>query len=541
MLNVEKFAVQVPYNTTLMEVFKTLPQYEYDQPTKSWLFPKSLLYLVAELIEPFYIDIARDLRDSDADFSFNQMIRYYLSNRSDPDIFELQIKNIIKKIVLPKGLSLYPHQVVGVAFIQLCKGRAFIGDVMGLGKTIQILAWLSFQPKEEKVVWITKKLLTTQAQQEINKWLPNKTIQIVKTGKQEINTDADITIISYDLVPKQNANLIQLGYKILILDEMTMIQNPDTQRTIAVMELSQGISKIIGMSGTPLRGKPINFWSFLNMLEPTLFPTQFDFGRRYCDGQKGSWGWDFNGSSNENTLNMVLKTMMIRRSREEAGVNMPPKTRKMVKVNGSKKFWTEYNELDARIQKAKLMPKRDKPFEALGLMQKARTLVGVEKVNSIKEITEKYLDAGEKIVIYVHSYDLNRQLTEQYSKRYETVSIKSGMSAKAVSKAQTSFNDGDAQVMILSTIAGGSGLNLNSADFGFFVERQWVVDDEEQAEDRIYRLGKKNPVTITYLHLDNTMDDYMDKLAERKRDSNRKVLDGDREQSAQMEILNMWE
>lgn len=539
MITTEKFSIEIPFHPQVVPALRTLPRREFDG--NQWTFPVNLVHNVCDILAPFFPEIRDEL-----------ILKYtniYGSRKNLEDIsastypHHEYITKIANKVNLPEGLSLYPHQEVGVAFLDMTEGRAFIGDEMGLGKTIQVLAWLSYQ--NEKVLWITKKLLIHQAVEEINKWLPNKTVQVVKTGKQEVSTDFDVTIINYELVAKQNENLMQIGYGIVVLDEMTMIQNPDTKRTIAVKELTQDIHKIVGLSGTPIGGKPKNFFSFLNMLDPTLFPTFFDYGVRYCNGKKGPFGWQYEGVSNGSTLNRVLKPMMIRRLRKDAAKFLPGKTRDKVLLDGSPKFWTAYKELEKKIEKSKFTKNKKKEFEVLGLLQRARKMVGEEKARQLSEIIDKYLDAGEQVVIYVHSVSIREQLLIEFSKKCNTVEIRGGQSAKSVKEAQDTFLAKKAQVMIISTLAGGMGLNLNSASFGFFVERQWKVDDEEQAEDRIYRIGQENPVTISYLHIPETIDDYMDELAESKRETNQLILDGketaNSEQSVQLEILRrMW-
>ena len=557
-IKIPKFEIQVFYNKDIVNAFKNIPNSEYDG--RFWTFQLDNLRTVCDIIEPHFPAQVKELINEHSDLYFSQKKRAELqAETSLKGLKDSLVRNILRRIKIPSNLSLFPHQEVGVVFIELAGGRVLVGDAMGLGKTIQVLAWISTQPKKDRFIWITKKLLVAQTRAEVEKWLPNKSVQIIRTGKDKLEEE-DITIINYDLVEKHMEELGLLAAQGVVMDEITMITNNKAKRTKAVKTLANRIPKLIGISGTPLRGRPKNFFSFLNMMNPTMFQSEYDFWKKFCDLKPGAFGMNYNGASNMELLHDVLLPLMLRRNRDIVD-DMPSFTRKLVELEATKAFWNEYKGAEDKWKQ--LEEKRRELIEqgyspnskevqkatnsVLGSMAKVRLLVGREKAKQTTEVVSKYLEADEKVVIFTHHKSVREYLMKVFQK-YNPISIYGGQSEKEARENQLLFQENpNFPIIIVSTLAGGVGLNLTPAAFAFFVERQWVVDDEEQAEARISRIvGSAPSVTFSYLHIRDTIDDKMEKLSLEKRENTQKVMDGtfnpaDNEkisQTAQAELLN---
>ena len=517
----KKFSIQIPeYNPVVTSAFQQLSSREYDG--SKWTFPINLLNTVCEIIDGFYPEIKAKLASMYPDLYENRKLREDMQGAVTS--YDKTIQDILTRVRIPDGLSLYPFQEVGVAFIELTKGRALVGDEMGLGKTVQVLVWLSMQDNSERVIWVTKSKLKAQTKEEIAKWLPQKTVQSLDTGKQE-SVDADITIISYDLVGKQLDNLMNLNPSIVIMDEITMITNYKTQRAVSITELVQKSKKIIGISGTPLRGKPKHFWTFLNMMDASMFPSFHMYGLRYCDARQDSFGWNYEGTSNYDTLHTLIKPNMLRRQKEDVAEFLPTKRRMKLIVDMPEELEKSYQSFEAHLNTASNNRyNKNVRYSKLSAMRK---IVGMSKASQIADIISPYVEAGEKTVLYIHHKEVRNYLMKEL-KRYNPLTIHGESSNKRAAEDQRLFQENpNFPLIILSTLAGGSGLNLDAASFGFFVERQWVADDEDQAENRIHRLTSEKPVLIYYLHIPNTIDDWMEAVTDRKRATSGLIMDGE--------------
>jgi len=520
--------LSIPYE--LIPHMQKFTGVKYDNKKKMWDVPESLIKNVYDLLVKYnYINEANELYLANIQLIYSRNLREELSSKVQLEMSSSQtIWDIINAIKIPENCKLYEYQEIGVAFLELAEGRALVGDEMGLGKTIQVLAWLGLDGEKKKTIWITKSKLVKQAETEIIKWLPDWNVQTITKGSQIVDTDNDIWVISYDLVEKQLAYLRKTGYKAVVMDEITMITNTSAKRTVAANALIENAKHIIGISGTPIRGRPKNFFSFLNMIQPKTFDSEFIFGRKFCGGYKGEFGWNFNGTSNPEILHEIIKPDMLRRTTADAAPHLPKKRKSFINIEPTKKFTLEYKKAEVRLNNSIMDYRKDGKTNAVfGALSRLRRLVGEEKAKQSKEIIEPYLEAGEKVILYVHHKSVRDKLMKDL-KKWNPVNAGGDISTSRFNNAVEEFKTNpDSLVLVLSTLAGGSGLNITEACYGFFIERQWIPDDEDQAENRMLRIGQNRPVMINYMHIPNTIDDRIEELCEIKRNNTDMIMDGD--------------
>jgi len=222
--------------------------------------------------------------------------------------------------------ALLPFQRDGVTAAVRRGGRVLIGDEMGLGKTLQALSVAYHFSDDWPLLIICPSSLRHTWAGEIAKWLEidetsiqvsarthsrththarththihththtcarTHTHQIISTGKQK--PDNLICIISYDLAAKMPDQLNR--FKIIIADEAHYLKNPDAKRTKAIAPLARAATRTLLLTGTPALSRPIEMYTLLNILEPTVFASVVQFGTRYAAGFQGPYGWDFTG------------------------------------------------------------------------------------------------------------------------------------------------------------------------------------------------------------------------------------------------------
>ena len=180
--------------------------------------------------------------------------------------------------------ELFPYQELGVAFLETVPTRgAIIADAPGLGKTIQALAWMSLHPELSAIIVVPASVKLNWAR-ETNKWIPDRSVQVIMSGKDEIDLSADVTVVNYDLLWKLKDKLGELQAEIAIFDECTYLKEAKAKRTKAAIFLGKLAKYVIGLSGTPIINRPLEFFNMLNLIEPNQFPSWFKFGLRfgYC-------------------------------------------------------------------------------------------------------------------------------------------------------------------------------------------------------------------------------------------------------------------
>lgn len=241
---------------------------------------------------------------------------------------EKQIKDTLPKCLYE---TLRPFQLRGIVRAVQRNGRVLIGDEMGLGKTIQALSIAYHYSTEWPLLIICPSSLRHTWAEELKRWLEigDENIQIITSGKQRPSNL--ICIVSYDLAAKMPDVL--KSFKIIIADESHYLKSQESKRTRAITPLIKNAQRALLLTGTPALSRPIELFTQLNALEPTLFSNPTAFGKRYCGGIEGAYGWDFTGSSNLAELHLLASsTVLIRRLKKDVLSELPPKNRQKVFV-----------------------------------------------------------------------------------------------------------------------------------------------------------------------------------------------------------------
>jgi len=491
-------------------------------------------------MEPIYLPLAQAIMECDAvsaevDESINRVEMSSAVELKPVDAEELDRR---LSAVLPAGLELYPFQKVGVAFAEASHGRCLIGDDMGVGKTIQALAYAALYPKERPLVIVSPANVKYNWKKEATKWLPDESVHVVDSGKATAFEPADIIVINYDLMNKQQDRLAQLSPAITVFDEIHYLKNSKAQRTAASIRVGRLSQKVIGLSGTAISSRPAEFFNSLNLLSSSQFPSEWDFKQRYCDPWHNGFGWDFKGASNTKELNERTRDMCIRRLKKEVLTELPDKVRQFIPIELSKSERKEYDDkqdeyyytMDSHYAHEIPLPKGF----MLNMLSDLRHICGRMKVpRAVEWIGSRYdLTDGKPLVVFCHHKDVLSGIADQLSalKQYTHIRhdrIDGSVSSKRRQEIVESFQSGGLDVLLCNTIAAKEGITLTAADTVLFIEREWVPTDEEQAEDRVYRMGQESQsVHAVYLSVANSIDEHFDRVIEGKRQVVKAVLDG---------------
>ncbi len=441
--------------------------------------------------------------------------------------------------MMPVGLELYPFQALAVEFIRQSKGRALLADDMGLGKTITALAYLT-SAKVSPTVVVVPSIMSTKWATESTKWCPNKIVHRVKTGKEIIPSDAQIVVITYGLVSKQLERLKALKPMGVVLDESHYIKNPKAKRTTALLSLCQGVDHVVALSGTPITNRPVEFYNTLNLLRPADFPSWYKFACRYCDGHQTRYGFDSSGSSNIGELRSKLTDIMIRRTKDQV-LDLPGKMREITAIPNDATGKREYKALVKELKTQDKMP-----GAALAAITALRHKVGEIKGRLCKEWIEFYRDQGQPLVVFAHHKTVLDSIQAQCVQIDGTRHSRIDGSTPTEKRGEIvdAFQDGKVDVLILSLQAANVGITLTRASQVLFVERDWTPANEEQGEDRLYRIGQKQAVNVKYLSLEGTIDDKMGELIEDKRRLISEIMDGTLPSESldiRQELADYWE
>lgn len=448
------------------------------------------------------------------------------------------------------------YQKEGVQFIEAKKGRALIADDPGLGKTMQILAWLQLRQDINPVLIICPANAKWTWYDEAHFWLDNPNVQIIN-GNTETEIYGDFVIINYDILTKHSNNkdtfrkdIWDEKWQALILDEGHYVGNNETVRGWAVEQIANRTENVIIATATP-GDKNKHKFTLANLINKQVFPSFYKFAHRYCDPKKNFVGkWDFNGSSNELELNELLtSTIMLRRTKQEVFKDFPRILRQVVSLpidNGDKYLEADQNFEDYIREIGKKPPESNAmTFQKI----EALTQLAVKgKMNAAIDWIWELLNTSKKIIVFCEHKTTVQMLVAEFKglcvvvdgstsdkKRKEAVQMFQECAVCGVRKEKHNY-ESDAcneykydmsKRIFIGSKSGKEAITLTAAYDVIFLELWWSADDHHQAEGRPYgRKGDLHGATAWYLIAHGTIEEHRANIYDLKNMRNEKVMNG---------------
>jgi SWI/SNF-related matrix-associated actin-dependent regulator 1 of chromatin subfamily A len=305
--------------------------------------------------------------------------------------------------------------------------------------------------------------------------------------------------------------LQQFDFQCVICDESHNLKEKKSQRCQLGLPLLQKAKRLVLLSGTPALARPVELWPQVYCIAPKLFGSYTAFTKKFCNAQRGRFGWDVSGISNANELFDNLRQIMVRRLKSDVLSELPPKQRSIIPIKMDSNRVKECRELMTELEATKLsvselvgQDANDAHFEHRRLLMQAYQASGIGKANAVTEYLLDWLaGAGtQKILVFAHHQHVMDALEHSVAKKYKGVghiridgTVPSSERAVRVRKFQT---NSQVRVAILSMTAAGVGITLTAASSVLFAELHWTPGVLAQAEDRCHRIGQQNAVNVMY-------------------------------------------
>ena len=440
------------------------------------------------------------------------------------------IQHAVKLDNFGNGKTLMMFQAEGLMFLDDAGGNALIADQMGLGKTIQALAYLALHSDMRPAVIVCPASLKLNWQREAAAWLETEDkIEVINGGKvYPLTGDTSIIVINYDILKKWLPELQRIELEIMILDESHSVKNPKAARSKAANELAAVVPHKILLTGTPVLNRPSELWNQLQIIEPNEYASSrfFNWHLRYTAAHKIHIGrdktaWDFSGASNLDELAQSLKSIMIRRTKEQVLPELPAKRRSTVLIPIDNR--KEYDRADKEFvtwlteQKGEAAAERASQVEQLAKREYLKQVAIKGKMKAAIDWIKTFLESGEKLIVF----GAHRSTIESVMREFSdcAVSVIGGMTADAKDRSVDAFqNDPNIRLFVGNIQAAGVGLTLTAASNVAFLELADGPEMLKQCEDRAHRIGQENAVNIYYILGADTIDGKMVEMVEGKRE-----------------------
>ena len=426
--------------------------------------------------------------------------------------------DIIYKVPKVVNATLRPYQQKGYEWMTLLSesgAGACLADDMGLGKTLQTICFLTNQLELNptgKCLIITPASLIYNWLDEWTKFAPGIKVEVhhgsSRTGECFTN-DTQIIITSYGAVRVDVEGLKERQFLAVIIDESHNIKNPSAQITRAVMEVN-GQTRI-ALSGTPVMNNTFDLYSQLNYALPGLYGSREFFKREYADPI------DLKADKEKaDTLRRITAPFILRRTKSQVATDLPMKTETVLwcEMNANQRDAYEtvkdsvrnniYSSIESDgLQKGKLGILNG--LLKLRQMCNSGELVKHEDVfnyDSIKtdmliEELQNIIPHGHKAIVFSQFTSMLDLLERDFDKAGITYLRLDGTIASKERKNlvnEFQAEDSTCNVFLISLKAGNAGLNLVAADYVFLFDPWWNKAVENQAIDRVHRIGQTKPV-----------------------------------------------
>jgi SNF2 family DNA or RNA helicase len=274
-----------------------------------------------------------------------------------------------------------------------------------------------------------------------------------------------------------------------------------------------GPRQVYLLTGTPITNRARDLFNLLRCVGHPSARSFISFAKQYCDAYKNDYGWVTTGASNLEELNLLMKEVMMRRRKDEV-LDLPPKIRSWVPLavesvsalNAQRSFAQWFAASDASRP-------NDKDF--LARLTKVRVALHKAKQRAVEERIRDVISTDRKVIVFTAFTDGLKKHKAVFGD--ECVTISGADNAEQRLEAVDRFqNDPEVRVAVCNIIAGGVGITLTAATHVIFQDLDWVPANHLQAEDRAYRMGQTERVTVEYMLADGTLDVFIAKLLETK-------------------------
>ncbi|HAM88369.1 MAG: SNF2-related protein [Candidatus Falkowbacteria bacterium GW2011_GWC2_38_22] len=479
-----------------------------------------------------YIFTSSEYYNAKVKDSFNQFIK---EAKSGKPVERARLKPEFKKVMRA-------YQREGVDWFYFLRKYRFAGilaDDMGLGKTLQTLALLDMEKvKNKPSIVVCPKSILYNWEMEIKKFAPDLKALVIdgapaeREGLIKKAKKCDLVITGYATM-KKDAVIYEkekIKFNYCVLDEAQFIKNHATKNAAVVKKIDADYR--LALTGTPLENSVSEIWSVFDFLMPGFLGSYKAFTKKFQNPIMK----DNNAVALDN-LRKKVECFMLRRTKTEVLKELPPKVEQAARCHLEKAQNILYQEILVNVKAEITKVVGEKGFNksrihilagltklrqvcnhpVLLLKDKDYTKYESAKLNMFMELMDEIVGNNRKVLVFSQFTKMLDILASELTKNNIAYNYLSGKT-KNRQELVDDFNlNGDKRVFLISLKAGGTGLNLTSADNVIIFDPWWNPSVENQAIDRAHRIGQKNSVNVYRLITVGTIEERIVQLQERKK------------------------
>ena len=458
----------------------------------------------------------------------------------------------VPRIDAPEGLqaTLRHYQEAGLSWLWFLHRHGLSGilaDDMGLGKTIQALSLLLKSKHEEggkPSLVVAPTSVLANWEREAEKFTPQLSTFMWHGSDRKERADqlkeVDLVLTSYALARRDAEELGKVGFRYVILDEAQNIKNADSATAQACKGLPS--DQRLALTGTPLENRLSELWSIFDFLMPGFLGSSSTFTERYETPIQVVGDNDV-----RERLRRRIHPFILRRLKTEVAKDLPPKTETIA--------YCEMEPGQAALYREVLAESRKKVYESIEKVGFKRSRVSIlaalmrlrqvccdprllklppgtllppsAKLDRFAELVDDLIAEGHRALVFSQFTEMLELLKQQAENKKLGYMYLDGRTKDRMSRVDAFNNPEGPPLFFISLKAGGTGLNLTSADYVIHYDPWWNPAVEDQATDRTHRIGQTKAVISYKLITRGTVEEKILALQKRKRDLAAGVLGPD--------------
>merc|ERR1712241_884769 len=448
---------------------------------------------------------------------------------------------------------------------------------MGLGKTIQTISLITYlcEKKHNMGPYLVIVPLSTLSNWmlEFEKWAPSLTTVSYKGSPNQRRAVQgqirsgrfNVLVTTYEYVIREKAILCKLRWKYMIIDEGHRMKNHNNKLTTTINQFYTTSHRIL-LTGTPLQNKLPELWSLLNFLLPSIFKACDTF-EQWFNAPFAITGEKVELNEEETILiirrlHKVLRPFVLRRLKKDVESQLPDKVEYVIKCEMSglqRRLYSHMQERGIMLQDTSLAKKQSGGAKALmntimqlrklcnhpfmfqqveesyakhigsptDIVQGPDIYRSTGKFELMDRILPKLKASGHRVLMFCQMTQCMTIIEDYFNfKQYKFLRLDGMTKSDERADMLKVFNDKESEyfIFLLSTRAGGLGLNLQTADTVIIFDSDWNPHQDLQAQDRAHRIGQRNEVRVLRLMTVNSVEERILAAARYKLNMDEKVI-----------------
>lgn len=473
-------------------------------------------------------------------------------------------EKVTEQPAMLQGGELRSYQIEGLQWmLSLFNNNlnGILADEMGLGKTIQTISLIAYLLENKGVTGphliVAPKAVLPNWLTEFSTWAPS-IVAILYDGRaeerkalrDELTGDGrfNVLITHYDLIMRDKAVLKKIHWHYLIIDEGHRLKNHECALARTLVS-GYKIRRRLLLTGTPIQNSLQELWSLLNFLLPNIFNSVENFEEWF--NAPFTDKCDVSLTDEEELLvirrlHHVIRPFILRRKKDEVEKFLPGKTQVVLKCDMSawqKVYYQQVTDvgrvgLDSGTGKSKSLQNLSMQLRKCcnhpylfvadyNIYRKEEIVRASGKFELLDRLLPKLRRAGHRVLLFSQMTRL-MDILEVYLQVHDFKYLRLDGSTKTEERGTLlkQFNAPDSPyfMFLLSTRAGGLGLNLQTADTVIIFDSDWNPQMDQQAEDRAHRIGQKKEVRVFVLVSVGSIEEVILERAKQKMGIDAKVI-----------------